>query len=159
MEWHLSPYEWLQCHLRPIHIPRYAWAHFWVLYSGHSLASTNTTHFYLVLLFLYIFSVLRIKKFFIIIFFFPHKILEAFSSSKCGRFCELSFCYWFLTYTVVSKWGLYATDSLKFENCFVASWLVFQLRLEWLRRICTHRLLGQGRYKKIYTGTHSLDQA
>lgn len=61
-----------------------------------------------------------------------------------------SFCYWFLTCIVVSKWGLYATDSLKFENCFVASWLLFQLPLEWLG-IYTHRLLGQGRCAYICT--------
>lgn len=95
------------------------------------------------------------KNFLSLYFFLPHEIFEVYFSSKCGRFCELSFCYWFLTCTVVSKWGLYATDSLKFENCFVASWLVFQLLLEWLRRLCTHRLLGQGRHINIYIYTNT----
>lgn len=49
------------------------------------------------------------KNFLSLYFFLPHEIFEVYFSPKCGRFCELSFCYWFLTCTVVSKWGLYAT--------------------------------------------------
>lgn len=125
----------------------------WVLYSGHWFVSLSLS-LQLLQIFIYCCFICSVffgsKNFLSLYFFLPHEIFEVYFSPKCGRFCELSFCYWFLTCTVVSKWGLYATDSLKFESCFVASWLVFQLLLEWLRRLCTHRLLGQGRHINIY---------